>query len=603
MHLEDLPADAELVERELKKGNLNFEKLVVANRSDFQKALIEFQPQLILSDHSLPSFNSIEALEIVRSSGINIPFILITATVSEEFAVSVIQQGAEDYILKDNLYRLPSAITQAMDKKFDQLAKLKAETELTIAHERLLFHLENSPLGYIEWDSQLMVRSMSKKAEEIFGWNKQEFNTNRQTGFSPVHLTDQPEIFKMQEELLDGTVQSIKIQYRSYTKSGKIIWCEWFNSVLKNPDGKVITVLSLVQDITDQKKSEEALVNNELRFREFFETAPEALFVLDPSTRKFVDYNDNALRLLKCSGPELLQKTMESISRTIGSENTDSKFITEENILRTMNNEHPVFELVVIDSYGIEIYCEFRLNVLTNNQRPLIRASVLDITERVLLEGKLAEIRIKKQIEITEAIITAQERERSFLGEELHDNINQVLATSKLYLDRAIASPHLRDDLMTSSRNYIYDAMEEIRKLSKSLLPPSLGEITLLEAVTEMIDNLHRVNKINFIKAWYNFDESVLNEKQSLGIFRILQEQLNNVIKHARAKNVIIGLSEKENKIQLQIKDDGVGFELTEKRKGIGLKNIASRTELLNGELIINSSPGNGFELLVNIDL
>ena len=66
---------------------------------------------------------------------------------------------------------------------------------------------------------------------------------------------------------------------------------------------------------------------------------------------------------------------------------------------------------------------------------------------------------------------------------------------------------------------------------------------------------------------------------------------------------MIIGLSEKDNKIQLQIKDDGVGFELTEKRKGIGLKNIASRTELLNGELIINSSPGNGFELLVNINL
>lgn len=116
LHLEDLPSDAELVERELKKGNIQFEKLVVDNRKDFEKALKEFSPDIILSDHSLPSFNSIIALKIIKEAKINVPFILITSTISEEFAVDMIKAGANDYILKDRLQRLPQSILSAIEK-------------------------------------------------------------------------------------------------------------------------------------------------------------------------------------------------------------------------------------------------------------------------------------------------------------------------------------------------------------------------------------------------------------------------------------------------------------------------------------------------------
>jgi PAS domain S-box-containing protein len=314
LHLEDLPADAEFVESELKKGNIQFEKLVVDNKKDFENALKDFAPEIILSDHSLPSFDSIEALEIVKASGINIPFILITATISEEFAVSIMQQGADDYILKNNLNRLPSAITQSMDKNLAQQAKLKAEQELKIAHERLLFHLENSPLGYIEWDEQLAIKSLSKRAEEIFGWNLEQFRDNQKTGYNQVYIKDQIRVFKITEQLLNGTLERKKFQHRSYTSKGDIIWCEWFSSVLKNEEGKVITIMSLMQDITKQKKAEKTLISNEIRFREFFDTAPEALFVMNPESKIFVDYNDNALVLIQCSVKELLKKSLQSIS-------------------------------------------------------------------------------------------------------------------------------------------------------------------------------------------------------------------------------------------------------------------------------------------------
>jgi signal transduction histidine kinase len=137
LHVEDFPDDIELVERELKKANILFEKLVVNNKPNFITALKEFSPCIILCDHSLPSFNSVEALKIVKDRGVKIPFILVTATVSEEFAVSIIKDGAEDYILKDRLQRLPTAILNALVKKRLEYEREKFFNEV-IAREQQL---------------------------------------------------------------------------------------------------------------------------------------------------------------------------------------------------------------------------------------------------------------------------------------------------------------------------------------------------------------------------------------------------------------------------------------------------------------------------------
>ena len=167
-------------------------------------------------------------------------------------------------------------------------------------------------------------------------------------------------------------------------------------------------------------------------------------------------------------------------------------------------------------------------------------------------------------------------------------------------MDLAINADIARKNIMIDSRNYLFIAIEEIRKLSKSLLPPSLGEMSLQEVLEELIENIQQVNNIQFIKDWTGLDESLLNEKQSLAIFRIVQEQLNNIFKYARAKTVTISLKQEEGLLCLKIKDDGVGFDTSVRRKGIGLKNIISRSQLLNGDVQIHSAPNEGCELVVN---
>ncbi|HXC05913.1 MAG TPA: SpoIIE family protein phosphatase [Bacteroidia bacterium] len=131
--LEDCLSDVILLQRVLIKSDINCVLQVVDTENDFVEKLDKFKPDVVLSDHALPSFNSMEALEHVRSRGLDIPFILVTGTVSEEFAVTCMKAGADDYILKDRLYRLPVSIQTALARK--RISKEKEIIELL--HKRI----------------------------------------------------------------------------------------------------------------------------------------------------------------------------------------------------------------------------------------------------------------------------------------------------------------------------------------------------------------------------------------------------------------------------------------------------------------------------------
>ncbi len=121
--LEDMEEDAGLIDEVLQAEKLAFSRVRVDTREEFTDALKKFRPDVVLSDHSLPSFNSIEALKICHENGLNVPFILVTGTVSEEFAVNCLKRGADDYVLKSNLSRLPMAIRYALRRRRQENAR------------------------------------------------------------------------------------------------------------------------------------------------------------------------------------------------------------------------------------------------------------------------------------------------------------------------------------------------------------------------------------------------------------------------------------------------------------------------------------------------
>ncbi len=337
LHLENVENDADLVSRTLKKAGIEAEILVVDSKEAYINAILEFAPDIILSDYTLPTLSSAEALHIFLQRGTRIPFILVTATISEEYAVSVIKAGADDYVLKNHLEKLPQAIINSLEK---------------------------------------------------------------------------------------------------------------------------------------------------------------------------------------------------------------------------------------IES---QIYVE--------NQK------------------------VRKIKEKTNAVLVAQELERSQMGYELLENINQILAASNLYIDCAITEEDTRMTFMQNSKKYILMAIDEIKKMSQVVMPPTFEVVGLADSVKNWIAFKQPPNNMKFRTEWKNFNERLVDDKLQLTVYRIVQEQLNNIFKYSSAENVYISVEQTTDSLKLLVKDDGVGFDTSKITKGVGLQNIDTRADIHNGKMVLESKPGEGCILTVTFPL
>jgi PAS domain S-box-containing protein len=230
--------------------------------------------------------------------------------------------------------------------------------------------------------------------------------------------------------------------------------------------------------------------------------------------------------------------------------------------------------------------------------------TIQDITERKKMESELEDQKLNEQKVINEITIQAQEEERAELGRELHDNVNQILATAKMYLGMAKDGVQTSgDNLLAKSYEYIDEVMKEIRKLSHSLVAPSLGDIGLVESLQLLVED---TNILNCFKVDLCIDEgysiTVIDKKKELMIYRIIQEQLNNINKYAKADKVGIALRQRNGELFLTVTDNGIGFDPSQISKtGIGLRNMKSRLEFYSGKLNVITAPGKGCTLEINL--
>jgi PAS domain S-box-containing protein len=217
-------------------------------------------------------------------------------------------------------------------------------------------------------------------------------------------------------------------------------------------------------------------------------------------------------------------------------------------------------------------------------------------------ERKLVEERLTKKNELIHAVQAAQENERSEIGKELHDNLSQILGAAKLYIEMAKIDDESREICLDKSSSFIVKVIEEIRKISKSLSTPIMV-MGLLDSINMLLDDLIMIDtlKIEFHVAGIN--EQELDERLRLTIFRIVQEQLNNILKHSEATTAIIELCKQDNEIVLRISDNGKGYDPPADEQGMGNINIKSRVELYFGSVAIVSKPGEGYELKVILPL
>jgi PAS domain S-box-containing protein len=348
------------------------------------------------------------------------------------------------------------------------------------------------------------------------------------------------------------------------------------------------------------KISGEQQVKQSIELQRIFNTIEEVLFSLDPVNKRVLQVSSASKKLCGYAPADFIEDSKLWFKLI----HPGDRHIIEKNDEQLERGIIVGCRFRIFHKNKTVRWVELKLIPTLNEKGELVRLDGIcnNISERIKLEKQLArEIKEKQQF-ITAAAIKAQEKERAFLGGELHDNINQILATARLYMDCAISDDKKRVNFIEEGKVFINTAIREIRTLSNSLIPQP-SDVSVKEAIIDISRDINRTKGLQVITDCKELDEGILCQEMKLTIFRIVQEQLNNILKHAKAKKAIIEIKQRPHALKLNIKDDGVGFDVTARRNGVGLQNIISRTELLNGDVVINSAPGKGCELRIHFGL
>jgi PAS domain S-box-containing protein len=284
--------------------------------------------------------------------------------------------------------------------------------------------------------------------------------------------------------------------------------------------------------------------------------------------------------------------------------NEERKEMTRASIEAAFKNESTIYDLYYPQD-DKETWFEIGYYPIPDEEGTISHVCMRakDITEKVLLERKLERQRQIQKNRIIKAALDAQERERSEIGRELHDNVNQVLTTVKLYNEICLTEEKTNKAILMKSVQQINFCIETIRSLSKQLATPIVAEMDLKESIKDLVDSMNATRKLTANFYSFGIKNERINQEIQTGLYRIAQEQLTNVLKYANADCVEIMLVGTTNSVALRIQDNGIGFDFAQKRKGVGITNMISRAESLGGTIEFETNPGEGCRMMVELPI
>ena len=225
---------------------------------------------------------------------------------------------------------------------------------------------------------------------------------------------------------------------------------------------------------------------------------------------------------------------------------------------------------------------------------------IRDISTRKEKDRRLLDEKLRHQHELAKAALYAQEKERNDIGSELHDNVNQILTAVKLQLGICLQQEGESPWLLQAQR-HVQTVIDEIRQLSRRLVTPRFGEDGLAQKIETLLESYR--NGLVITSDYSSFSDEAMDASTRLTLFRVVQEALNNIVRHAQAHQVWVQLLSRPHSVVLVITDDGCGFNPTAARKGVGLTNIYNRVEAGKGSVRLKTGPGLGCRLTVSLPL
>ncbi|MGD9900842.1 MAG: PAS domain S-box protein, partial [Calditrichaceae bacterium] len=288
LHLEDNDRDADLIQSILLAEGVDCRFTRVDNHDDYLAALDQHQFDLILADYSLPQFDGLSALKIAQSRGSNIPFVFVSGSFGEEIAIETLKMGATDYVLKEKLNRLAPAVKRAYNEAEERKKLLKAEQTLRDSEKRFRKLFDEGPLGMSLNDMNFRFTDVNNSLCIMLGYTKAELL--QMSFLDIIHPDDSPRNREYIERLLNGKLPRYQTEKRCIRKDGSIICASLTASLIKNNDGSPMSLLGMVDDITERKKMETALVESEKKYRAIFEESRDVIFISSPDG-KILDVN------------------------------------------------------------------------------------------------------------------------------------------------------------------------------------------------------------------------------------------------------------------------------------------------------------------------
>ncbi len=288
-------------------------------------------------------------------------------------------------------------VKQFISSALDITERLRADEALRESEQKLKFHFENSPLAVVEWDSNYVVTQWSKEAERIFGWRKEETIGQRIDLLNLIYEEDIPIVNRTMERLSSGNEALVVSSNRNITKSGEIIECTWYNSILLDHNKQMKSVMSLVQDITESKNSEKAIKESEEKFSSLFYSSPIAKTLSSLDDGKYQDINEAFLRDTGYTKDEVMGRTSEELS-------IFTNINDRENLIKKVKKDGHVYgapcELKIKN--GTILSCLVSINVVTINMKKYMLSTIQDISENLKIKEALvqSEERFKAMAEV-----------------------------------------------------------------------------------------------------------------------------------------------------------------------------------------------------------
>ncbi len=403
-----------------------------------------------------------------------------------------------------------------------------------------------------------------------------------------IHAENADQFIDQEQAVVNEGKSFVNIEKSFIDKNGALRWVQSTNLPILDKDDQVIGLLGVSRDITKAKQQDEAnrtmlsVLDNSGDFVAFFDREMKFLYMNKVATNfygsddylgKYVgDVMDreqferrrlNVLNLIKNGG---VDREEVDVYRPL-----DGKKLTIDSVVVAVNDEHGRF--LCFGNIG------------------------RDVTERNKLQEEVVAARLQKEVML--ASMNAEDLERSRLAHELHDGIQQRLATLSISLQVCKSKP----ELISENIDVLNNIINEVRDVSHNLSPSTLKSMGLSFAIADEVNRLKKVQKTDYVY-YEDVGNRRFDELLELNLFRIFQESVTNITKYARADEVMIQLLLADNSLSLIIEDDGVGFDVTKlKNKGIGLSNMKRRIETFNGKINIESSPGQGTTVMLDVDL